>query len=95
MHGRLAVRDARTGAWRIIDVDSIDWVRTAGRGQVRASVGGRAQTWRIKISDLERRLDPRVWVRIHRSVIVNAERIREVIRPAVEEEAARTQAEDA
>ena len=75
---RLAVRDARTGAWRIVDRDSIDWIRTAGRGRVRASVGGRAQTWKIKISDVERRLDPTLWFRIHRRVIVNADRIREV-----------------
>ena len=75
---RLAVRDARTGAWQIVDRESIDWIRTAGRGRVRASVGGRQQTWNIKISDVERRLDPNVSFRIHRSVIVNADRIREV-----------------
>jgi two-component system LytT family response regulator len=75
---RLALRDARTGAWRIIDRDSIDWIRTAGRGRVHGSVSGQPQTWRITISELERTLDPKVWLRIHRSVIVNAERIREV-----------------
>ena len=67
LHRRLAVRDARTGAWRIVDRDSIDWVRTAGRDRVRASVGGRAQTWKIKISDLERRPGQGAWLRIHRS----------------------------
>lgn len=75
---RLAVRDARTGAWHIVDRYSIDWIRTAARGRVRASVAGRRETWRITISELEQTLDPDVWFRIHRSLIVNADRIREV-----------------
>lgn len=57
--------------------EDIDWIE-AERDYVCIHNGGRRHLLREKISALERSLSPALFVRIHRSVIVNADRIREM-----------------
>ncbi|HEX8723899.1 MAG TPA: LytTR family DNA-binding domain-containing protein [Gemmatimonadaceae bacterium] len=57
--------------------EEIDWVEAAGN-YVRLHVGGTAHVLRQSMKNMETRLDPDVFVRIHRSAIVNADRIREL-----------------
>ncbi|MGH7670961.1 MAG: LytTR family DNA-binding domain-containing protein [Gemmatimonadaceae bacterium] len=57
--------------------EEIDWVEAAGN-YVRLHVRGAAHVLRQSMKHMETRLDPDVFVRIHRSAIVNADRIREL-----------------
>ncbi len=57
--------------------DEIDWVEAAGN-YVRLHVRGTAHVLRQSMKNMERRLDGDVFVRIHRSAIVNVDRIREL-----------------
>ena len=60
-----------------IRADEIDWVDAAGN-YVRLHVKGDAYLFRETMSAMEARLDPSRFVRIHRSHIVNADRIKEL-----------------
>ena len=60
-----------------IRADEIDWVDAAGN-YVRLHVKGEAYLFRETMSAMEARLDPGRFVRIHRSHIVNADRIKEL-----------------
>ena len=60
-----------------IEVSAVDWIHAEG-DYARLHAGGRSYLVARGISDLERRLDPGQFVRIHRSAIVNADRIVEV-----------------
>lgn len=57
--------------------DEIDWVEAAGN-YVRLHVGTAAHVLRQSMKNMEARLDPASFVRIHRSAIVNVGRIREL-----------------
>ena len=57
-----------------INVEEIDWIEAADY-YVRLHVGGKAHLLRETMSNLERRLDPQRFLRIHRSTIVHLERI--------------------
>ena len=72
---RITVREAdRVHFVRVADVDYFE-----GAGNyIRLRVAERAYRIRATLSGLMPRLDPAHFVRIHRSVIVNVERIREV-----------------
>ncbi len=72
---RLAVRDGATV--RFVSVDAIDWIEAAGN-YARLHVGSERHLLRETMAALERTLDPERFVRIHRSTIVNVDRIREV-----------------
>jgi two-component system LytT family response regulator len=63
----------------LVDADDIDWVEAAGN-YVRLHVGAQAHLLSETISGMEKRLDPRKFLRIHRSRIVNMERVR-LLRP--------------
>jgi two-component system, LytTR family, response regulator len=63
----------------LVNADDVDWIEAAGN-YVRLRVGGQAHLLSETISGMEKRLDPRKFLRIHRSRIVNAERIR-LLRP--------------
>jgi two-component system, LytTR family, response regulator len=65
------------GRISFLRADEIDWME-ADRDYVRFHVGQKKHLIRAKISDLERRLPGRLFARIHRSVIVNIDRIREL-----------------
>jgi two-component system, LytTR family, response regulator len=63
----------------LVDADDVDWVEAAGN-YVRLRVGAQAHLLSETISGMENRLDPRKFLRIHRSRIVNVERIK-LLRP--------------
>lgn len=55
----------------------IDWIEAEGN-YAKLHVGGEAHLLRETMSRLEAKLDPEKYLRIHRSTIVNVERIREL-----------------
>src|SRR5262249_16071069 len=59
----------------LVDADDVDWIEAAGN-YVRLRVGAHAHLLSATISGMEERLDPRKFLRIHRSRIVNMERIK-------------------
>jgi two-component system, LytTR family, response regulator len=58
-------------------VDEIDWVEAAGN-YLKLHAGAEAHLLRETMNNLEARLDPEKFLRIHRSTIVNIERIQEL-----------------
>ncbi len=65
------------GRMFFVKTTEIDWIE-ADRNYVRLHVGKTSHTIRDKISHLEETLDPRLFARIHRSTIVNLNRVREM-----------------
>jgi two-component system LytT family response regulator len=61
----------------LIKTSEIDWIEGAGV-YVRLHVGKKSHLLRETLSNLEEQLDPDQFVRIHRSTIVNVERVREL-----------------
>jgi len=61
----------------LIDVSDIDWVGADG-DYVRIHAAGKSHLLRDTMAAMEERLDPATFVRIHRSAIVNVDRIREL-----------------
>lgn len=72
---RLAVKG--DGRVTLLPVRDIDWVE-AQKDYVRLHVGKQAHVIRETMKTLETQLDPGRFVRIHRSTIVNIERVREL-----------------
>jgi two-component system, LytTR family, response regulator len=72
---RLMIKDA--GRMTLLKVDDIDFIEADGN-YAKLHVGRKAHLLREKMNDLEGRLDPAKFVRIHRSIIVNLERIKEM-----------------
>lgn len=72
---RLTVK--KEGRMLVLDADRVDWI-DAARNYVRLNVSGKRYRLRESIGRLERRLDPEHFLRIHRSTIVNLDRIREI-----------------
>ena len=70
---RLVVRES--GRVFFLDVAEIDWIEAVGN-YARLHVGKRSHLLRETMKALESRLDPERFVRLHRSSIVNVERIR-------------------
>ena len=60
-----------------VKVGDIDWIE-ADRTYVRLHAGKESHTIRARISHLEESLDPQLFARIHRSTIVNLNRVREM-----------------
>jgi two-component system LytT family response regulator len=69
---RLVVKSG--GSTRFIRVVDIDWIEAAGV-YVTLHVGGKELLYRAALNDLAERLDPRRFVRVHRSALVNLESI--------------------
>lgn len=61
----------------VIDVRAVDWVEAA-RDYVSLHVGRKTHLLRASLTALERRLDPRRFLRVHRSAIVQLDRIRQL-----------------
>ena len=61
----------------IVDVDDVDFIEAAD-DYVELRVGPAVHLVRERLADLEQRLDPARFVRIHRSAIVNLSRVREI-----------------
>jgi two-component system LytT family response regulator len=70
---RLAVKSAGLVAY--VPVPDIDWVEAADY-YACLHVGTRSHLLRQSMSELEKELDPRIFFRIHRSMIVNLRRVR-------------------
>jgi two-component system, LytTR family, response regulator len=64
------------GRIRIVPIEQIDWFESAGN-YVRLHVGSERFLLRQTMNGLELKLDPRQFVRIHRTTIVNFRRIRD------------------
>jgi two-component system LytT family response regulator len=60
-----------------LKVDEIDWIDAAGN-YVKLHTGEEGHSLRETMGRLEKRLDPGKFLRIHRSTIVNIERIKEL-----------------
>jgi two-component system LytT family response regulator len=73
--GRFAVR--ADGRVRFVPAADVDWIEADGNYMV-LHVGEVQHRLRASLAGLTAGLDPKRFVRIHRSVIVNVERIREV-----------------
>ena len=69
------------GQMRVVPVDKIDYI-TASGPYAELHVGQRTFTVRERMQDLEERLDPDVFMRVHRSVIVRLDRIVVLLRSA-------------
>ena len=72
---RLPVKTA--GKILLVDVASVDWIEAADN-YVRLHVGAREYLHRETLAALERQLDPERFARIHRSIIVQTDRIVEL-----------------
>jgi two-component system LytT family response regulator len=72
---RLVVKSG--GRIFFLRTDEIDWVQAEGN-YVRLHQGGQSHLIRETMTAMERRLDPQRFFRIHRSSIVNIERVREL-----------------
>ena len=72
---RLAVRTA--GKTTLVDVADIDWVEAA-ENYVQLHTPRGSHLLHVTMSTLEKSLDPAIFLRIHRSVIVNVNRIRDL-----------------
>jgi len=73
--GRLVVKIGRT--YRFIHIDEIDCLEAEGN-YLRLHMGDKSHLIRHTLSGIEAKLDPRRFVRINRSTIVNVDRIREL-----------------
>jgi two-component system LytT family response regulator len=71
---RLVVHQKERGVYQVVRARDIEWIE-AKDGGVLVHVGKEAYPARQTLKDLEERLDPRVFLRIHRSFIVNRTRI--------------------
>ncbi|MEO0061930.1 MAG: Transcriptional regulatory protein YehT [Pseudomonadota bacterium] len=60
-----------------VDIDSIEYVEAAG-DYMCIYTGDNSLILRETMKDLERRLDPRLFQRVHRSTIVNLDQVRQV-----------------
>jgi len=74
--GRLVIR--AKGRVIFLNLDEIDWVEAAAN-YVRLNVGKEAYFFRETISRIAERLNPNLFIRIHRSTIVNVRKIKELI----------------
>ncbi len=72
---RLVVKSG--GRVFFLRTDEIDWIEAAGN-YVRLHLGEESHLFRETMNGMESRLDTRHFVRIHRSRIVNTERIKEL-----------------
>ncbi len=72
---RLVLKD--TGRITFVDVAAIDWIE-ADDYVVKLHAGAKTHLLREPLRDLERRLDPRRFARIHRSTIVNIGSVKEL-----------------
>jgi two-component system LytT family response regulator len=72
---RIAVRG--TGGTSFVDTKDVDWLKAA-ENYVELHVGTTCHLVEVTMAEIAKRLDPARFVRIHRSLIVNAGRIRAV-----------------
>ena len=66
-----------TGRTILLPADEIDWIETHGN-YLKVYAGRESHLIRGTMQSLETKLDPEKFVRVHRSVIVNVEKIKEI-----------------
>lgn len=69
---KLAIKDA--GETTLVETKDIDWVDAAG-DYMCVHAKGETHVMRVTMKDLEAQLDPSVFQRVHRSTIVNLDRV--------------------
>ena len=74
-HARVVVKTG--GKVVFLRAEEIEWVEAAGN-YVRLHVGAESYLFRESMKNMEARLDSELFVRIHRSAIINVDRIREL-----------------
>lgn len=72
---RILVRDS--GTLHVVKVRDVEWIDACGN-YVEIHTGGRTFLQRETLSGIARRLSSRQFVRIHRSMMVNTHKVREV-----------------
>jgi two-component system, LytTR family, response regulator len=72
---RMAVQSA--GKTCFIGVEDVDWIRAA-ENYVELHVAQASHLLHVTMNTLEKSLDPETFVRIHRSLIVNLRRVKEI-----------------
>ena len=72
---RLAVRSA--GKTVFLDVEDVDWIGAA-ENYVEVHAGRISHLLHVTMNTLEKSLDPEIFLRIHRSIIVNVSRIKDL-----------------
>lgn len=71
---KLAIKER--GRIRLVDVPTIDWIEACGN-YVNLHIGGSKHLVRETMNGMETRLDPSLFMRIHRSTIVNVRSVSE------------------
>ena len=66
-----------TGRTILLPTDEIDWIETYGN-YLKVRAGRESHLIRGTMQSLETKLDPEKFVRVHRSVIVNIEKVKEI-----------------
>lgn len=66
-----------TGRTILLPTDEIDWIETYGN-YLKVHAGRESHLIRGTMQSLETKLDPEKFVRVHRSVIVNIEKVKEI-----------------
>jgi two-component system LytT family response regulator len=72
---RLVVKSA--GRIRFLKTEEINWIEAAGN-YVRLRIADETHLLRETMAGIESKLDPQKFIRIHRSTIVNLERVKEI-----------------
>ena len=72
---RIAVKTG--GRVVILDLEEIDWIEAAGN-YVRFHVGTEHYRMRKTLTAIQDLLDPERFLRIHRSIIVNIDRVKQI-----------------
>lgn len=70
---RIPVKSSR--GTLLILIEDIDWINSAGH-YLELHTGNETHLIREKLTQIETKLDPKTFMRIHRSIIVNLDRIR-------------------
>lgn len=69
------VKDGR--CFRVLRVQEVEWIQSA-LNYIELHAGGRSYLLRLTMQQLEERLDPDAFVRIHRSTMVNVDCVRAI-----------------
>lgn len=72
---RLAFRKGERAI--LIPTSDVEWIEAAGK-TVRVHAGGKVHELRESMKEMEGKLDPDVFLRVHRSAIVNLEHVAEI-----------------
>jgi two-component system LytT family response regulator len=75
LHERILV--TRRGHGVFVTLADVDYVESSGN-YIKLHVGSESHRLRVRLSDMEQRLDPTRFARIHRTVIVNVTRVAEI-----------------